>query len=114
MEPTIFDRILSHEIPADIVFENEHVLAFRDIQPQAPVHVLVIPKTRFLNLTEATKVDPSVLANFIKGISLTATALGLDPNGYRVVFNNGLQAQQSVPYVHAHLLGGHDLHWPPG
>lgn len=114
MEVTIFDRILAGEIPADIVFENEHVIAFRDIDPQAPEHVLVVPRNRMTSVADATDHDPAVLGHFLQGIALTARKLGLEQGGYRVVFNTGSDAQQSVAYVHAHILGGRKLKWPPG
>jgi len=114
MSDTIFDKILRAEIPASLVYEDEHVIAFKDISPQAPVHVLVVPRTKFLNLTQAEDQTDAVLAGFMRGISRCAEHLGLDVDGYRVVVNNGTRAQQSVAYVHAHILGGRDLSWPPG
>jgi len=114
MEDTIFDRILRKEIPADIVFENDDVVAFRDISPQAPVHVLVVPRVRMRSLSEAPAHDPVALGAFLQGIAKTAATLGLEQGGYRVVFNTGKDALQTVEYVHAHILGGRALKWPPG
>ncbi|SIQ16413.1 histidine triad (HIT) family protein [Alkalispirochaeta americana] len=114
MEETLFDRIIARELPADIVFENDQVVAFRDINPQAPVHVLVVPRTRMQSIAEASKHSPEVLGAFVQGIAETAQTLGLEENGYRVVFNTGKDALQTVPYIHAHILGGRRLAWPPG
>lgn len=114
MEETLFDRIIAGEIPADIVFENDHALAFRDINPQAPVHVLVVPRTRMRSIAEAPEQDPRALGCFVQAIAETAKVLGLEEGGYRVVFNTGKDALQTVPYIHAHILGGRRLSWPPG
>jgi histidine triad (HIT) family protein len=111
---TIFDRILSREAPADIVFENEYVLAFRDINPQAPVHVLVIPKRRINRFEELADRDPEEIGRFILGIVEVVRQLQLPDSGYRVVINNGKHGQQSVDYLHAHILGGRQMTWPPG
>ncbi|MDA9951319.1 histidine triad nucleotide-binding protein [Oligoflexaceae bacterium] len=114
MSETLFDKIIKKEIPADIVFEDDDVLAFRDINPQAPVHVLVIPKwncDRFQNLSKHEDAKIGVL---FKKASAVANKLGLDKDGYRVVINNGRDGQQSVEYIHLHLLGGRSLTWPPG
>ena len=114
MEETIFDKIIAGDIPADVVYRNEHVIAFRDINPQAPVHVLVVPLTRMASLAEASTQTPETLGNFLKGISVIAREQGLEDNGYRVVFNTGRDALQTVQYVHAHILGGRTMGWPPG
>lgn len=109
MDDTIFDRILRKEIPAHVVYENEHVLSIKDINPQAPVHVLVIPKKKLESVRDFAAADPVDLGNFLAGVSLTASALNLDKDGYRVVFNTGRHALQTVSYVHAHILGGKSL-----
>ena len=111
---TILDRILSGDIPADTVYEDEHVLAFRDIQPQAPTHVLVIPKHRVERFAEIADEDDEWIGRFFSRVSKIASRLGLDEDGYRVVINNGKNGQQSVEYLHAHILGGRALNWPPG
>ena len=111
---TIFDKILSKEIPSEKVFEDEHVYAFRDIEPQAPVHVLVIPKTRMESFADLADADPRDVAAFMQGVANVARELGLEENGYRVVFNTGPDALQSVQYIHAHILGGRSMTWPPG
>ncbi|MFP4375156.1 MAG: histidine triad nucleotide-binding protein [Spirochaetaceae bacterium] len=114
MERTVFDRIIAGETDADIVFENEDVVAFREIAPQAPVHVLVIPRTRMKDISESTEHDPVVIGKLIQGIAHTARLLGLEETGYRVVFNTGRDALQTVPYLHGHILAGRTLGWPPG
>lgn len=111
---TIFDRILAGEIPATVVFEDEHVLAFKDVNPQAPVHVIVIPRKKLASTSDFSAADPLDLGHFIAGVAKAAKALELDRDGYRIVFNNGRHGQQTVAYVHAHILGGRSLAWPPG
>lgn len=114
MNTTIFDRILGGEIPVDPVFENDDVLAFRDINPQAPVHVLVIPKKRIERFSGLSDWDDAVAGRFIRSVSVTAEKLGLNKEGYRIVFNNGTNGGQEVEYLHAHILGGRRMTWPPG
>lgn len=111
---TIFDKILRKEIPTDPVYEDEFVLAFNDIDPQAPYHVLVIPKLKIARFAEFPTWQAEDIGNFIKGVARVASALGLDENGYRIVINNGSDGQQTVEYLHAHILGGRQLRWPPG
>jgi len=113
-EDTLFDKILRKEIPSKPVYEDESVYAFRDINPQAPVHVLVVPKIRMASFADIKDADPAEVVAFIKGVSHVAKLLGLEENGYRVVFNTGRDALQSVDYVHAHIIGGRRLRWPPG
>lgn len=106
-EPSIFERIIAREIPADIVFESDRVIAIRDVNPQAPVHLLVIPKTaQYRNVTELGAGDPTLLAEVIE----TAAALADEHTGgqYRLVFNQGERAGQTVFHVHAHVLGSGD------
>jgi histidine triad (HIT) family protein len=112
--PTIFDKILAREAPADIVFEDEDVLAFRDINPQAPIHVLVIPKKRVASFEELADRGSLQTGRFILGIIKVIQELGLPSGGYRIVFNSGKYGQQEVDYVHAHVLGGRQMTWPPG
>ncbi|MBP6218511.1 MAG: histidine triad nucleotide-binding protein [Oligoflexales bacterium] len=111
---TIFDKIIRKEIPSKIVFENAHVLAFHDISPQAPVHVLVVPKKKLRGFAELAGVDPMEVGHFIQGVALAAKHLGLDEDGYRIVFNYGKDALQTVDYIHAHILGKRSMGWPPG
>jgi histidine triad (HIT) family protein len=114
MEDTIFDKILRKEIPANIVYEDEDVLAFHDIHPQAPVHVLVIPKKKRTGVQAFPTASPAEIGTYMIAVAKVATQLGLDAEGYRVVFNQGHNGQQTVAYVHAHILGGRQMAWPPG
>lgn len=111
---TIFDKIIRGEIESDFVYEDDHVVAFKDINPQAPVHVLVVPRKKFVSLVDAKEQEAADLGRLLQGVSKCAESLGLEENGYRVVINSGKQAQQSVEYVHAHILGGRQMAWPPG
>jgi histidine triad (HIT) family protein len=112
-DETIFDKILRGEIPADIVYEDEAVLAFRDINPQAPVHVVVIPKKKIRGFDGLSELGADFIGRYMLGIAAAAAKLDL-AQGYRVVFNNGKDGQQTVEYIHAHILGGRQMGWPPG
>ncbi len=114
MENTIFDKILKGEIPADVVFENENILAFKDVNPQAPVHVLVIPKKKVESFSQLKDRDPIDTGLFLNGVSHVAESLGLTGDGYRIVLNCGKNGQQTVEYLHAHILGERQMKWPPG
>ncbi len=114
MPETIFAKIISRQIPADIVYEDDHALAFRDLSPQAPTHVLVIPKKPLVNLLDADEGDTLLLGQLMQAAIHTARALGLDENGFRVVANVGPHGGQTVDHLHLHVLGGRPLHWPPG
>ncbi|MBS1706657.1 MAG: histidine triad nucleotide-binding protein [Armatimonadetes bacterium] len=108
---TLFTKIINREIPADIVYEDDHVLAFRDIQPVAPVHILIVPKTEIAGVaTLPESGDHQYLLNVAK---LLAEREGLS-NGYRLVINQGEEGGQSVPHLHLHLIGGRKMTWPPG
>lgn len=111
---TIFDKIIAKEIPANIAYEDEIVLAFHDISPQAPTHVLVIPKKKWERFADFVTADPKAIGEYMVSVAKAAKHLGLEENGYRVVFNNGRDGQQTVDYIHAHILGGRRLTWPPG
>ena len=114
MSKTLFEKIIAREIPADIVYEDDLVLAFRDLKPQAPVHVLIVPKQAIPRLAEAKPEDHRVLGHLLlKGAEL-AVKLGVKETGYRLVINNGPNAGESVPHLHCHLLGGRSMAWPPG
>jgi histidine triad (HIT) family protein len=113
-EETIFDKILTGKIESDSVYEDDAVYAFRDIEPQAPVHVLVIPKKKLKSFADLADADPGDVAAFMQGVAKSAEALGLVESGYRVVFNTGADALQTVDYLHAHIIGGRKLSWPPG
>ncbi|MCB1059474.1 MAG: histidine triad nucleotide-binding protein [Calditrichaeota bacterium] len=114
MEKTIFGRIIDGEIPADKLLENEDLIAIRDINPQAPTHVLIIPKRPLVGISDSTKADDPLLGKLLGAARDLAKDLGLKDGGYRVVINNGESAGQSVPHLHLHLLGGRDFRWPPG
>ena len=111
---TIFDKIIAREIPADIVFEDEHVLAFRDINPQAPVHVLFIPKRPLATLNELQPGDEIVVGRLAMAAAAYAKREGFADNGYRVVMNCNADGGQTVFHIHLHLLAGRAMHWPPG
>lgn len=113
-EKTIFEKIRDREIPSDIVYEDEVALAFRDVNPQAPVHVLVIPKSKVTGFPDLKNGDGGAIGAFLQRVSRVAAQLGLEGDGYRIVFNSGRHGQQSVDYLHAHILGGRQLGWPPG
>ena len=111
--PTIFKRIIDKEIPAKIVHEDDLCLAFHDVAPQAPTHVLVIPKKELSNLAAAAEADQALLGHLLLTAKKVAEQLGLT-NGYRTVINCGRDGGQSVDHLHIHVLGGRALHWPPG
>jgi histidine triad (HIT) family protein len=113
MSETIFSKIIRREIPADIVYEDELVLAFRDIQPQAPVHILVIPKQPIESIAAVTSADREILGHILVTIQQIAAQERLS-NGYRVVTNIGADGGQTVSHLHFHLLGQRQMSWPPG
>ncbi len=110
---TIFSKIIRREIPADIVYEDDQALAFRDINPQAPVHILVIPKKPIPKLADAESEDQALLGHLLWTVKDIAKQEKLE-NGYRVVINNGADAGQTVFHLHLHILGGRQMQWPPG
>ena len=111
---TIFTKIINRDIPADIVYEDDLCLAFRDINPVAPVHILIIPKKELPALDKAEAEDHAILGHLLIKASEIARCEGLEEGGYRVVINNGEGAGQSVFHLHLHLLGGRPFSWPPG
>ncbi|MEC4803353.1 MAG: histidine triad nucleotide-binding protein [Jaaginema sp. PMC 1079.18] len=113
MSDTIFGKIIRKEIPADIIYEDDLCLAFKDISPQAPVHILVIPKKPIVRLSDATPDDHAVLGHLLLIAKRVAEDVGLG-NGYRVVINNGIEGGQTVDHLHLHILGGRQMTWPPG
>jgi histidine triad (HIT) family protein len=113
MSTTLFEKIIAREIPADIVFEDDSVLAFRDINPQAPTHVLIIPKKVIPRVGEAQEEDQLLLGYLLLKAGEVARKLNLE-NGFRLVINNGRDGGETVPHLHCHLLGGRPLEWPPG
>jgi histidine triad (HIT) family protein len=114
MEETIFSKIIQRKIPANIIFEDNEVLAFHDIAPQAPVHVLIIPKKPIQRINAAEEQDAELLGKLLLTAQHLARELGLAEKGFRLVFNNGPDAGEAVPHLHLHLLGGRKLQWPPG
>lgn len=114
MPETIFGKIVSHEIPADIVYEDDTVLAFRDLDPQAPTHVLVVPKKPLVNLADAAPDDTLLLGQLMQAAVHVARTLGLAEDGFRVVANVGPDGGQTVDHLHLHVLGGRHMTWPPG
>ncbi len=111
---TLFEKIILGEIPAKKVYEDEWALAFYDINPQAPVHVLVIPKKKARNFSELSAWSHEEVAHYMNAIQKTIEILAIKEKGYRLVFNTGDFGGQSVDYLHAHILGGRSLSWPPG
>ncbi len=114
MAECLFCAIAAGEIPATTVLETDRILAFRDIDPQAPTHVLVIPKAHYPDVAALAAAGTGLLAEVITGAHHVAAAEGVGDTGYRVVFNTGAEAGQTIPHVHGHVLGGRSLTWPPG
>jgi histidine triad (HIT) family protein len=110
----LFCQIVAGEVPADIVHQDERCVAFRDINPQAPVHVLIIPRDHTESLDEATQKDEALLGHLLRVAARVANEQGLSESGYRTVINTGAGAGQSVFHLHLHVLGGRPLSWPPG
>lgn len=111
---TLFSKIINKEIPADIVYEDERCLAFRDISPQAPVHILMIPKKPIESMDKLESEDEAVMGHMMLKTAEIARQQGLSENGYRVVVNTNSHGGQSVYHLHLHLLGGRQMKWPPG
>jgi len=114
MSKTLFEKIAAREIPAEILYEDDLVLAIRDIKPAAPVHVLITPKKPISRIAEAQPSDHQVLGHLLLKAAEVAEKLGLKKGGYRLVINNGPDAGESVPHLHCHILGGRHMSWPPG
>jgi len=111
---TIFKKIIDKELPADIVFENDNILAFRDVNPQAPVHILIIPKEEIATLNDLNPAHQNLIGEMHLAAKDIAKSEGISENGYRVVFNCNEDGAQSVYHIHMHLLGGRKMSWPPG
>jgi len=111
---TLFEKIIAREIPAKIVFEDDDAIAFQDVNPQAPVHVLIVPKRVIPRLAKTNEADQELLGKLILTATKVARDLGVGESGYRVVINSGPDAGESVPHLHVHLLGKRALAWPPG
>ncbi len=114
MSDCIFCKIVAGDIPSTKIFEDEQVIAFRDINPQAPTHVLVVPKQHIPGVNELAEADEALVGHVYGVIAKLVHELGIDESGYRVVVNSGADGQQSVPHLHFHVLGGRLLAWPPG
>ncbi len=114
MSECLFCKLANHEIPTQVVYEDEHAFAFRDINPQAPVHILVIPRQHLSNLAEASPQDAQLLGHLLWVCAEVARQEGVEASGYRVVLNTNRDAGQSVYHLHFHVLGGRHLTWPPG
>jgi histidine triad (HIT) family protein len=113
-ENCVFCKIASGEIPCDRVYSDDYVLAFNDLTPKAPTHILVIPKRHVANLAEAEETDRELLGRLLLACGDVAARAGIDQTGYRVVTNSGADGGQSVGHLHFHILGGRPLAWPPG
>lgn len=114
MGDCLFCKIVRHELPASIEFEDERVLAFNDVNPQAPMHVLIVPKRHIATLNELSVEDDQLLGEIVRRGALIAKARGISADGFRTVFNTNRAAGQTVFHVHLHLLGGRSMAWPPG
>lgn len=112
--PTLFEKIIAREIPADIVYEDDQCLCFRDISPQAPVHLLLIPKKPLTRIALAEPSDQALLGHLMLKVGEIARQEGYAEDGFRVVINNGSDGGEAVPHLHLHLLAGRPLKWPPG
>jgi histidine triad (HIT) family protein len=114
MSQTLFEKIIARQVPSKLVYEDDHVVAFQDIRPQAPVHVLIVPRKPIPRIAEAKPEDQQVLGHLLLKAAEVASKLGLAQSGYRLVFNNGPDAGEAVPHLHCHILGGRRMGWPPG
>jgi histidine triad (HIT) family protein len=114
MSDCLFCKIVAGEIPAKVVAESETCLAFYDIAPQAPVHVLIIPKAHFASVNELTATNPSLYVDLFLLCDEVVTTEGIKESGHRLVFNTGVDGQQTVEHIHMHVFGGRRLTWPPG
>ncbi len=114
MSNCIFCKIAKGEIESDIIWEKENIVAFRDVNPQAPTHILIIPKNHIPMIAKVQQEDQSLLGEIVLAAKAVAEQEGLDENGYRLVFNNGDYGGQDVYHIHLHLLGGRPMKWPPG
>lgn len=114
MADDLFLKIIEREIPADIVYETEEILAFRDISPQAPTHILIIPKEHIPTVNDLTDRHAGLIGKMVLAASELARQEGLSEDGYRLVMNCGKQGGQAVYHIHLHLLGGRQMEWPPG
>jgi histidine triad (HIT) family protein len=114
MKDCLFCKIIAREVPGSIVYEDDRVLAFNDINPQAPTHVLVVPKRHIASLNDLTPDDDQIVGEVIRRAAAIASDRGIAASGFRAVFNTNRGAGQTVFHIHLHLIGGRSLHWPPG
>ncbi|MEI6091833.1 MAG: histidine triad nucleotide-binding protein [bacterium] len=114
MYNTIFGKIINKEIPADIVYEDDFVLAFNDIAPQAPIHIIIIPKKEIPTINDIAPADSEIVAKMVLTAQKIAKDKAIDQSGYRIVMNCNEHGQQTVFHLHIHLLGGRQMNWPPG
>lgn len=112
--PTLFEKIISREIPAEILYEDDLCLCFKDISPKAPTHLLLVPKKPIPRIAEASEEDQNTLGHMMLVVGKIATQVGLTETGFRTVINNGKDGGETVPHLHIHILGGRALTWPPG
>lgn len=113
-EKSLFQKICDKEIPAEILHEDDQCVAFRDISPQAPTHILVVPRKAIVRIDEASGTDAAVLGHLLLTAASVARTEGIAEGGYRLVINNGADGGEAVPHLHVHLLGGRPMQWPPG
>lgn len=114
MADCLFCKIVNREIPASIVYEDERILAFNDINPQAPTHVLVVPKAHIATLNDVSPQDDQIVGELVRRAAAIAKTRGISAGGFRTVFNTNREAGQTVFHIHLHLLGGRAMEWPPG
>ncbi|HET6400589.1 MAG TPA: histidine triad nucleotide-binding protein [Candidatus Kapabacteria bacterium] len=111
---TLFEKIANHEIPAKIIHEDDELVAFHDINPQSPFHIVIIPRKPIPSINDVTALDAELVGKMVVLAGELAHRLGIEESGYRLVFNCGPDAGQSVDHIHLHLLGGRAMGWPPG
>lgn len=114
MEDCIFCKIIRKDIPSELIYEDEHILAFNDINPQAPVHVLIIPKEHVASLNDIHEDKKDILSHILLKARQIASNLGIDKKGYRIILNTARDSGQEVFHIHFHLMGGRRMTWPPG
>lgn len=114
MEDCIFCKIANKEVPAELLFEDDHIVAFNDINPQAPIHIILIPREHYASLNEIPDDKKSILSHILLKARQVAREKGIAEKGYRVVLNTARDSGQEVLHIHFHLLGGRRMHWPPG
>tara|TARA_Y100001970_G_C14184733_1_gene831917 strand:+ start:1027 stop:1371 length:345 start_codon:yes stop_codon:yes gene_type:complete len=114
MEKTIFDKIIAKKVPSDIIYEDDNYLAFKDINPQAPIHILIIPKKRIPTINDLNDSDRDIIGGMVLIAKDIAKSLSINEDGYRLVFNCNNDGGQTVYHIHLHLLGGRSFSWPPG